>query len=85
MKFGKRLKKQIEETLPEWKEKFLSYKDLKKLVKFISAAQLSSKVEAQFIQLLNAEIDKFNAFFLEQEEDFIIRQRVGTWKEECVY
>ncbi|KAG6489411.1 hypothetical protein ZIOFF_050680 [Zingiber officinale] len=58
MKLGKRLKRQIEETLPECKEKFLSYKDLKKLVRLISAAQLPSKVEAEFIQLLDTEIVK---------------------------
>ncbi|KAJ8565483.1 hypothetical protein K7X08_008059 [Anisodus acutangulus] len=96
MKFGKRLKQQIEETLPGWGDKFLSYKDLKKLVKLISscAPRMMSgsleygKVEAEFVYLLNNEIDKFNAFFMEQEEDFIIRhkelqQRIGrvidTW------
>ncbi|CAL9077259.1 SPX domain-containing protein 3-like [Musa acuminata AAA Group] len=75
MKFGKRLKKQVEESLPEWRDKFLSYKDLKKLVRLTSAAQPCSRVEAEFVQMLNAEIDKFNAFFVEQEEEFIIRQR----------
>lgn len=30
MKFGKSLSNQIEETLPEWRDKFLSYKELKK-------------------------------------------------------
>ncbi|KAG1366397.1 SPX domain-containing protein 5 [Cocos nucifera] len=75
MKFGKRLKQQIEETLPEWRDKFLSYKDLKKLVRLISGTNPSPEAEAEFTQLLNAEIDKFNTFFVEQEEDFIIRQR----------
>ncbi|KAJ4767719.1 SPX domain-containing protein 3 [Rhynchospora pubera] len=75
MKFGKRLKKQIDDTIPEWKDKFLSYKDLKKLVRFISAAHPSTKAEAQFVELLNSEIEKFNSFFIEQEEEFIIRQR----------
>ncbi|CAN4111796.1 unnamed protein product [Withania somnifera] len=96
MKFGKRLKHQIQETLPGWGDKFLSYKELKKLVKLISscAPQMMSgsleygKAEAEFVYLLNNEIDKFNAFFMEQEEDFIIRhkelqQRIGrvinTW------
>ncbi|KAM0936234.1 putative SPX domain-containing protein [Dioscorea sansibarensis] len=78
MKFGKRLKRQIEDTIPEWRDKFLSYKDLKKLVKLISITPSSStdlKVEEEFIQLLNSEIEKFNAFFVEQEEEFIIRLR----------
>ncbi|MCD7468373.1 SPX domain-containing protein 3 [Datura stramonium] len=99
MKFGKRLKQQIQETLPGWGDKFLSYKELKKLVKLISSScgppMMSTpssleygKAEAEFVYLLNNEIDKFNAFFMEQEEDFIIRhkelqQRIGrvvdTW------
>ncbi|EMS68446.1 hypothetical protein TRIUR3_00777 [Triticum urartu] len=28
-----------------------------------------------FLRLLNDEVDRFNAFFLEQEEEFIIRHR----------
>ncbi|KAJ4839830.1 SPX domain-containing protein 3 [Turnera subulata] len=80
MKFGKRLKRQIQETLPAWRDKFLSYKELKKLVRLISSgpSMLSGsiqygKAEAEFVYLLNTEIEKFNAFFVEQEEDFIIR------------
>lgn len=81
MKFGKRLKHQMRETLPSWRDKFLAYKDLKKLVKLISSAPAvlngkSGKAEAEFVYLLNNEIDKFNAFFMEQEEDFIIRNKV---------
>ncbi|PON82946.1 SPX domain-containing protein [Trema orientale] len=82
MKFGKRLKDQIQETLPDWRDKFLSYKELKKLVKLISSAPTLlngsteyDKAEAEFVYLLNNEIDKFNAFFMEQEEDFIIRHK----------
>ncbi|KAL9359794.1 hypothetical protein Peur_047917 [Populus x canadensis] len=80
MKFGKRLKQQVQETLPDWRDKFLSYKELKKLVRLISSAppflngsSEYGKSEAEFVRLLNCEIDKFNAFFMEQEEDFIIR------------
>jgi SPX domain protein involved in polyphosphate accumulation len=84
MKFGKRLKQQIDDTLPEWRDKFLSYKELKKLVRLISSAPLYlnrsnndsyGKAEAEFVELLNNEIHKFNMFFVEQEEDFIIRHR----------
>ncbi|GLT75637.1 hypothetical protein SLA2020_473430 [Shorea laevis] len=82
MKFGKRLKQQVQETLPEWQDKFLSYKELKKLVRLISSAPslLSrsteyGKAEAEFVYLLNQEIEKFNSFFVEQEEDFIIRHK----------
>lgn len=83
MKFGKRLKQQIQETLPEWKDMYLSYKELKKLVRLISAAPTLlngsleyGKAEAEFMYLLNNEIDKFNGFFMEKEEDFIIRHKV---------
>ncbi|XP_060208480.1 SPX domain-containing protein 3-like [Lycium barbarum] len=77
MKFGKRLKQHVEETLPGWGDKFLSYKDLKKLVKIISLAPaiLSGSEETEFVYLLNSEIDKFNSFFMEQEEDFVIRHK----------
>ncbi|KAJ6400371.1 hypothetical protein OIU84_015925 [Salix udensis] len=80
MKFGKRLKQQVQETLPDWRDKYLSYKELKKLVRLISSAPPFSygSVEhgmagAEFVRLLNSEIDKFNTFFMEQEEDYIIR------------
>ncbi|KAK6918578.1 SPX domain [Dillenia turbinata] len=82
MKFGKRLKQQMQETLPGWRDKFLSYKDLKKLVRLISSLTpmlngsiRCDKAEAEFVYLLNNEIDKFNAFFMEQEEDFVIRHK----------
>ena len=82
MKFGKRLKSQIEESFPEWRDKFLSYKDLKKLLRDISPDNPSPQAEAAFIQLLNLEIEKFNTFFLELEEEFVIRQKVSSMKTE---
>ena len=81
MKFGKRLKQQIEDTLPDWRDKFLLYKDLKKLVRVISRsidANADTDAEVEFVCLLNSEIDKFNSFFMEQEEDFVIRHRVSV-------
>ncbi|XP_062215391.1 SPX domain-containing protein 5-like [Phragmites australis] len=75
MKFGKRLKKQIEESLPEWRSQFLNYKELKRRVNAVSSPAPSPAADADFLTLLNAEVDKFNHFFLEQEEEFIIRQR----------
>jgi SPX domain protein involved in polyphosphate accumulation len=74
MKFGKRLKRQIEESLPEWRDHFLNYKELKRRLNAVSSPDPAA--EARFLALLHAEVDKFNAFFLEQEEDFVIRQRV---------
>lgn len=79
MKFGKRLKQQIQETLPGWRDKFLSYKDLKQLVRMISSSPVGSqqytKTEVDFVYLLNLEVDKFNTFFVEMEEDFVIRHK----------
>ncbi|XP_057508345.1 SPX domain-containing protein 1-like [Actinidia eriantha] len=96
MKFGKSLSNQIEETLPEWRDKFLSYKELKKRLKLIEprggenraakrprmatagdctegGGEEMTKEENDFIELLEAELEKFNAFFVEKEEDYIIR------------
>ncbi|OEL25613.1 SPX domain-containing protein 1 [Dichanthelium oligosanthes] len=97
MKFGKSLNNQIVETLPDWRDKFLSYKDLKKRLKRMGAGageRLSKRQrvvsgdgrrggsspamtaeEAGFLALLDAELDKFNAFFLEKEEEYVIRQK----------
>ncbi|CAL5381439.1 unnamed protein product [Camellia sinensis] len=82
MKFGKKLQQQIQDTLPGWRDKFLSYKDLKKIVRLISSASSmmegsheNGKTEEEFVYLLDNEIDKFNAFFMEQEEDFVISHK----------
>ncbi|RZS12904.1 hypothetical protein BHM03_00044409 [Ensete ventricosum] len=105
MKFGKSLGNQIDDTLPEWRDKFLSYKDLKKRLKLISggggerlakrtkvaddvgpgdrdpssapesAAMPVVEEEEDFMRLLEAELDKFNTFFVEKEEEYIIRQK----------
>lgn len=102
MKFGKSLSNQIEETLPEWRDKFLSYKDLKKKLKLIepkrspdsgdgdvrAAKRMKmvaggfekamtdkepmSEAEVEFVNLLEDEIEKFNSFFVEKEEEYII-------------
>ncbi|PIN10754.1 Protein involved in vacuolar polyphosphate accumulation, contains SPX domain [Handroanthus impetiginosus] len=90
MKFGKRLKEQVEQSLPEWRDYFLSYKELKQLVKQISLAPPtlngSLEAEAEFVYLLNCEMEKFNTFFMEQEEDFVIRHQVLQERiEEVIY
>eukprot|EP00243_Klebsormidium_subtile_P003006 TRINITY_DN16138_c0_g1_i1.p1 TRINITY_DN16138_c0_g1~~TRINITY_DN16138_c0_g1_i1.p1 ORF type:complete len:397 (-),score=127.05 TRINITY_DN16138_c0_g1_i1:367-1557(-) len=127
MKFGKRLRTQIEDTLPDWQDKFLNYKDLKKRLKSIAAPECFTRAayhrepaavapteadhvvetierqlrasshdlahppgmtaeeaerleqghltpeEEEFIRLLNVELEKFNNFFIEKEEEFVIR------------
>lgn len=111
MKFSKNLSNLIEQTLPDWRDKFLSYKDLKKQLKLIypksgdpslSSSSSSSTVRRpnkrprltddadaaaaeeeavtkeviDFVRLLEDEIDKFNAFFVDQEEEYVIRLKV---------
>ncbi|KAK9071347.1 hypothetical protein SSX86_009915 [Deinandra increscens subsp. villosa] len=101
MKFGKSLSNQIDETLPEWRDKFLSYKELKKRLKLIKPQEKSaaddgirpakrtrisdedctiagdggdlSKEEVDFVELLEQEVEKFNSFFVEKEEEYIIK------------
>ena len=110
MKFWKSLSNLIEETLPDWRDKFLSYKDLKKQLKMIfppkeeeeeqectsrpnkrqriTAGQsdcgggeteddaVVTKEVIDFVKLLEEEINKFNVFFLDQQEEYIIRLEV---------
>ncbi|KAL8149727.1 SPX domain-containing protein 1-like [Apium graveolens] len=109
MKFGKSLSNQIDQTLPEWRDKFLSYKELKKRLKLINPVdddddstrpekrrrisagdQCMSVEEIEFLNLLEDEVEKFNSFFVEKEEEYIIRlkdlrDRVASaedWSEE---
>lgn len=92
MKFGKSLSNQIDETLPEWRDKFLSYKELKKRLKLInpvdettrpekrrrmSSGEYMSDEEIDFLNLLEDEVEKFNSFFVEKEEEYIIRLKVN--------
>ncbi|KAH7280359.1 hypothetical protein KP509_37G063600 [Ceratopteris richardii] len=112
MKFGKRLQCLVDDSLPEWRDKFISYKRLKKALNLIiprddiplsfslcegdhictrhgckwSSEQLPTlehlgslfcrrlaSAEESFMALLFAEIEKVNAFFIEKEEEFVIR------------
>jgi len=92
MKFGKSLSNQIEKTLPQWRDKFLSYKELKKKLKLVEAAPKSSEErpvkrarvdadmsveEIDFRNSLEQELHKFNTFFEEKEEECIIKLKVG--------
>lgn len=92
MKFWKSLSNLIEETLPAWRDNFLSYKDLKKQLKLIypkaddahpnkrarsdggggEASDVTKEV-TDFVRLLEDEIEKFNIFFVEKEEEYVIK------------
>lgn len=84
---------QVEQALPEWRDKFLSYKELKKRLKVIQTnggggdsnkrprldrdgGDARTKEELDFIRLLEEEIKKLNDFFVEKEEEYIIRLKV---------
>ncbi|XAR71259.1 hypothetical protein NMG60_11028440 [Bertholletia excelsa] len=95
MKFGKEFRTHLEKTLPEWRDKFLCYKVLKKLLKRIPAAvdppaddayatdgladrpdtTLPNLADLQnwFVGILGEELDKFNDFYVDKEEEFVIR------------
>ncbi|XP_055804675.1 SPX domain-containing protein 4-like [Solanum dulcamara] len=88
MKFGKEFTTHLEETLPEWRDKYLCYKPLKKLLKHLPStgdnlpdggenppAPLPPPPHLQdwFVRILNEELDKFNDFYVDKEEEFIIR------------
>lgn len=110
MKFGKEFRIHLEETLPEWRDKFLCYKPLKKLLKHFPATatavhslppQLAfylhphlqppthinhhavdpttshlMDLQGWFVRILNEELDKFNDFYVDKEEEFVIRFQV---------
>ncbi|XP_076926898.1 SPX domain-containing protein 4-like [Bidens hawaiensis] len=71
MKFGKELGIHLEQTLPEWKDKYLCYKPLKKLLKTLP--QSPADLQQWFVRILNEELDKFNDFYVDKEEEFVIR------------
>nr|WJL93857.1 SPX domain-containing protein 6 [Saccharum hybrid cultivar] len=76
VQFGEWLRRQIEQSLPEWRDQFLRYKELKRCVKALSGVcpPLPAE-EAEFVAEVEAETEKINALFLDQEEEFIIRHR----------
>lgn len=115
MKFSKILGKLLDEIFPDWRDRFLAYKLLKKQLNLFypkagagandgdeplakrrkisdsndtaddgdSAAGAENSEEAReskavddFVRLLQDEIEKFNEFFVQKEEDFVI-----AWKE----
>eukprot|EP00976_Prorocentrum_cordatum_P041931 849700-Prorocentrum_minimum.AAC.2 len=95
MKFGKNLKDMIEESNPEFADKFLSYKQLKKVLKSIPVAagdvtrlpgepspspeedsilknKLIAEQQSGFVTMLNEELQKFNDFYMEKEEEYVM-------------
>lgn len=112
MKFGKEFRTHLEETLPEWRDKFLCYKPLKKLLKNLPQTAVDRPVfgegggdnpapppppppanhngenrnppdhrplvdlQAWFVGILNEELEKFNDFYVDKEEEFVIRFQV---------
>ncbi|CAK9197987.1 unnamed protein product [Sphagnum jensenii] len=98
MKYGKLLQTLLEDLPPEFRDKFLSYKQLKKRIKqFLDSnsfpedafepapiqdhQELEEDVtveEKEFIRLLNVELEKFNSFFTEKEEDYVIQLQVKS-------
>ncbi|KAK4419905.1 SPX domain-containing protein 2 [Sesamum alatum] len=89
MKFWKILSKLLDEMFPDWKDKFISYKHLKKQLNLILPLPESSEADGggkgkevrvreldDFVKLLKVEIKKFNGFFMDQEEEYIIRLKV---------
>ncbi|KAI4320421.1 hypothetical protein MLD38_033904 [Melastoma candidum] len=85
MKFGKEFTTHLEETLPEWRDKFLCYKPLKKLLKQVPSSAgndldavgdgppVRDRRPDWFVRLLIVELEKFNDFYVDKEEEFVIR------------
>lgn len=87
MKFGKEFSIHLEETLPEWRDKYLCYKPLKKLLKNFPDPSSSSvatlppptageQLHEWFVKILSEELEKFNDFYVDKEEEFVIRFQV---------
>ncbi|EFJ32894.1 hypothetical protein SELMODRAFT_230649 [Selaginella moellendorffii] len=65
MKFGKALRRVIDQTFPAWQEFFIA----------LIIAPAETAEEMRFVTLLYREISKLNAFFSEEEEEFVIRSK----------
>eukprot|EP00245_Coleochaete_scutata_P014574 TRINITY_DN625_c0_g2_i1.p1 TRINITY_DN625_c0_g2~~TRINITY_DN625_c0_g2_i1.p1 ORF type:complete len:389 (+),score=103.59 TRINITY_DN625_c0_g2_i1:325-1491(+) len=66
MKFGKRLRTQVDETLPEWRDNFISYKDLKKRLKGLSAPECFTEAAVEN-SAANGDCDKSVVDMLQHE------------------
>ncbi|KAJ0964155.1 hypothetical protein J5N97_029277 [Dioscorea zingiberensis] len=81
MKFGKDFRNHLQKTLPEWRDKYLGYKPLKKLIKNFPRSGNAEvplpaggwiSLEEWFVRILDEELEKINDFYVDKEEDFII-------------
>ncbi|GLJ40794.1 hypothetical protein SUGI_0843800 [Cryptomeria japonica] len=84
MKFGKWFELLLQQILSEWRDHYISYTFLKKRIKFIEATRndiimgdsnpdFLNTYEVDFINLLNAELDKINKFMEEKSRECHIR------------
>ncbi|KAI3503305.1 hypothetical protein L1887_31745 [Cichorium endivia] len=98
MKFGKEFGIHLEQTLPEWRDKYLCYKLLKRFLKHIPNPTADddnhhpppppdtaidrnfpplpphlADLQEWFVRILDEEIEKFNDFYVDKEEEFVIR------------
>ncbi|KAK9052461.1 hypothetical protein SSX86_029090 [Deinandra increscens subsp. villosa] len=99
MKFGKEFGIHLEQTLPEWRDKYLCYKLLKRFLKqipnpvpgdddlhpfprppdaaidrnFPPLPPHLADLQEWFVRVLEEEIEKFNDFYVDKEEEFVIR------------
>ncbi|VAI39355.1 unnamed protein product [Triticum turgidum subsp. durum] len=90
MKFGKDFRSHLEGTLPDWKDKYLAYKALKKLIKTLPpdadqpppppplppAGHGDGGLGDWFARILDVELHKLNDFYMEREEWYVIRLQV---------
>mmetsp|Transcript_49119 Transcript_49119/g.120417 ORF Transcript_49119/g.120417 Transcript_49119/m.120417 type:complete len:421 (-) Transcript_49119:69-1331(-) len=83
MKFGKQLRQTVDESLPEWRSKWVAYKQLKKRIPDIGGEGTESgsrsgpgdaaAMRSEFMVMFSGEVAKVNDFYIDKEEDFIIR------------
>ncbi|XP_074383375.1 SPX domain-containing protein 4-like [Apium graveolens] len=70
MKFGKEFRIRIEEILPAWRDNYLCYKTLKKILKRFP---FTDDVEHRFLLRLHQELGKINDFYVDEEEELVIK------------
>jgi len=90
MKFGQKFTEMIAATHPSVRDQFLCYKTLKKCLKAIPEYKATTAngdttvkpggkrkltdEQRLFLKTLNAELQKFNRFFISAEEDFVMKE-----------